>query len=154
MGNYMEGSATVTADNWKGVHPDDAMKLELCKVSTRWTEGLTELKHEQTAEAAYETVLSKAGCSLHRDAIDTRIVNEVRNGTGKLINTQTEVGGWPELQSTNNTLDSDDDGIPDEWENTFGLNPVDPLDAKAITLVTGFTNIEVYMRHLVRDLYD
>ena len=154
VGNYMEGSATVTADNWKGVHPDDAMKLDQCKVSTRWTEGLTALKHEQTAEAAYETVLSKAGCSLHRDAIDIRIVNDVRNGTGKLINTQTEVGGWPELQSTNAPLDSDDDGIPDEWENTFGLNPIDPLDAKAITLVTGFTNIEVYMRHLVRDLYD
>ena len=152
--NYMAGSVTVTNDNWKGVHPDEALKLELCKASTRWTEGLTTLKNEQTAEAAYETVLSKAGCSLHRDAIDTRIVNDVRNGTGQLINTQAEVGGWPELQSAEKPDDIDYDGIPDEWETLFGLSPSDPLDARNSTLVTGFTNIEVYMRHLVRNLYD
>ena len=78
----------------------------------------------------------------------------MRNGTGKLINTQTEVGGWPELQSADAPDDTDYDGIPDEWESQFGLNPNDPLDARDITLVTGFTNIEVYMRHLVRNLYD
>ena len=153
-GNYMAGSATVTTDNWKGVYPDESTKLEQCKASARWTDGLTALLSEQTAETAYETVLSKAGCSLHRDAIDTRIVGEVRNGTGKLINTQSEVGGWPELQSAESPLDTDYDGIPDEWETKYGLDPTNSLDARTITLVTGFTNIEVYMRHLVRNLYD
>ena len=152
--NYMVGSTTVTNDNWLGVYPDEPTKLSQCKASTRWTEGLTALKHEQTAVAAYETVLSKAGCSLHRDAIDTRIVNEVRNGTGHLINTQSEVGGWPELQTADKPTDTDYDGIPDEWETQFGLNPNDPLDARTTTLVTGYSNIEVYMRHLVRNLYD
>lgn len=152
--NYMAGSAAVTADNWKGVHPDESSKLEQCKASKRWTDGLTALVSEQTAQAAYETVLSKAGCSLHRDAVDTRIVKDVRNGTGKLINTQSEVGGWPELQSADAPVDTDYDGISDEWESQFGLNSNDPLDARDITLVTGFTNIEVYMRHLVRNLYD
>ena len=150
----MAESNTVTTDNWKGVHPDESSKLAECKASTRWTDGLTALQNEQTAVAAYETVLAKAGCSLHRDAVDTRIVNDVRNGTGTLINTQSEVGGWPELQSANTPLDTDYDGIPDEWETQFGLNPNDPIDAGAITLVSGYTNIEVYMRHLVRNLYD
>ena len=149
-GNYMSGSAEVTADNWKG----STQTGNNVKASSRWTDGLTALKNEQTAEAAYETVLAKAGCSLHRDVIDTRIVSDVREGTGKLINTQSEVGGWPELQTADKPTDTDYDGIPDEWETQFGLNPNDPLDARAITLVTGFTNLEVYVRHLVRNLYD
>lgn len=149
-GNYMFGSAEVTADNWKG----STQTGSNVKASARWTDGLTVLANEQTAEAAYETVLAKAGCSLHRDVIDTRIINDVREGTGKLINTQSEVGGWPELQTADKPTDTDYDGIPDEWETQFGLDPKDPLDARAITLVTGFTNLEVYVRYLVRNLYD
>ena len=152
-GNYVYGSSTVTNDNWQGVDPDESSKKEQCKATSRWTEGLTALKNEQTADAAYETVLSKVGCSLHRDAVDTRIINDVKNGTGSLINTQTQVGGWPELQAADKPQDTDYDGIPDAWETKFGLNPNDMLDAKAITLVTGFTNLEVYMRHIVADLY-
>ena len=149
-GNYMFGSVEVTADNWKG----STQTGSNVQASSRWTDGMTALKNEQTAEAAYETVLAKAGCSLHRDVIDTRIVSDVREGTGKLINTQSEVGGWPDLQTADKPTDTDYDGIPDEWESQFGLNPNDPLDARAITLVTGFTNLEVYVRHLVRNLYD
>ena len=149
-GNKMTSSADVTSDNWKG----STKSKSVAGTDTRWTDGLTALKNEQTAEAAYETVLTKAGCSLHRDALDARIVNDVRNGTGKLINTQSEAGGWPELQAEDKPKDTDYDGIPDEWETEFGLNPNDPLDAKNITLVTGFTNLEVYVRHLVRNLYD
>ena len=108
-------------------------------------------------------MLAKAGCSLHRDAVDSRIVEEVRNGnftyTGSngsrngLIDTQSDVGGWPELQPAERPLDTDYDGIPDEWENQFGLNPADPNDARTVTLVTGHTNLDVYLCHLVRNLY-
>ena len=163
IGNYMSGSTEVTADNWKGVHPDESSKLAQCKASARWTNGLTALKNEQTAEEAYETVLAKAGCSLVRDAVDMRIVDEVRKGTytykgsngstNGLIDTQSDVGGWPELNSAARPVDSDYDGIPDEWEEQFGLNPKDPNDARAITLVTGHTNLDVYMCYLVRNLY-
>ena len=149
-GNYMYGDANVTADNWQG----STQKGSNVKSATRWTDGLTALKNEQTAEQAYETVLAKAGCSLQRDIIDTRIINDVRNGTGSLINTQSQVGGWPELQSGTRETDSDYDGIPDAWETEFKLDPNDPLDARATTFVTGYTNLEVYLRHLVRNLYD
>ena len=162
-GNYVYGSTTVTNDNWQGVDPDESNKKDLCKASTRWTEGLTALKNEQTAAEAYETVLAKSGCSLSRDAVDTRIVKEVRNGnytyTGSngskngLIDTQSDVGGWPELKTAEKPLDTDYDGIPDEWETTFGLDPKDPNDARTTTLVTGHTNLDVYFCHLVRNLY-
>ena len=148
-GNYMSGSSDVTADNWKG----STKSKSTSGVDSRWTDGMTSLTNEQTAEQAYETVLAKAGCSLVRDAIDTRIVSEVRNATGKLINTQSEVGGWPELNSAAKPTDTDYDGIPDEWETAFGLNPNDAMDARATTLVTGHTNIDVYMCYLVRNLY-
>ena len=157
--NYMSGSAEVTADNWKG----STQTGTNVKSTTRWTDGLTLLKHQQTAEKAYETVLAKAGCSLSRDAVDTRIVKEVREGsytyTGSngskngLIDTQGDVGGWPELKTAERPQDTDRDFIPDAWETQFGLNPNDPEDARKITLVSGHTNLDVYFCHLVRNLY-
>lgn len=162
-GNYMYGSDKVTNDNWQGVYPDDPSKKELCKASARWTDRMTALLNEQTAQDAYETVLAKAGCSLVRDDVDKRIVEEVREGTftyrgsngssNGLIDTQGDVGGWPTLKAAKQALDTDYDGIPDEWETQFGLNPNDPNDARAITLVTGHTNLDVYMCYLVRNLY-
>lgn len=161
-GNIMFGSTEVTADNWQGVYPDESSKLSQCKASSRWT-GITALKNEQTAEAAYETVLAKAGCSLSRDAVDTRIVSEVRDGKytysgsneskNGLIDTQSDVGGWPELNAATRLADSDYDGIPDDWEIEFGLDPENIEDAREITLVSGHTNLDVYMCHLVRNLY-
>ena len=157
-GNYMYGSEAVTRDNWEG----STVKTEAVKASSRWT-GITALKNEQTAEDAYETVLAKAGCSFSRDVVDTRIVNEVRNGnytfkgsngsTNGLIDTQSDVGGWPELKTAEKPMDTDYDGIPDEWETQFGLNPNDPNDAREITLVSGHTNLDVYLCYLVRNLY-
>lgn len=149
VGNTMTSSTEVTGDNWKG----STKTKSVAGTDKRWTEGLTALESEQSAEAAYSTVLAKAGCSLHRDAVDARICKDVADGTGALINTQTQVGGWPELETQTKQTDADFDGIPDAWETQFGLDPKDPTDAHTITMVTGYTNLEVYMRHLVRDLY-
>jgi hypothetical protein len=85
--------------------------------------------------------------------VDERIVNDVRNGTGKIINTPSEVGGWPELQTAERLQDTDADGIPDEWETQYGLDPTKTLDAQKATLVDGMSNLEVYLCHLVRNLY-
>ena len=159
-GNYMEGSLEVTNDNWKG----STQTGSNVKAAARHTDGLTRLDHEQSAEEAYETVLAKAGCSFVRDAVDVRIIDEVRKGSytyngsngssNGLIDTQSDVKGWPELRKGDKPTDTDYDGIPDSWETQFGLDPNNPLDARTITLVTGYTNLEVYMRHLVRNLYD
>lgn len=147
-GNFMFNDPNVTADNWKGSTQNGSN----VKASARWTEGLTRLNNEQTAEQAYETVLAKAGCSLHRDVVDDRIVSEVRNGTGKLIDGQSEVGGWPDY-SGEKELDSDYDGIPDAWEKAHGLDPYTYSDSGKQTLVAGYTNLEAYLNSLVQDLF-
>lgn len=158
-GNYMYGSEPVTADNWQGA----TVQTAAVHAATRWTDGLTALTTEQTTEEAFETVLAKAGCSLRRDAIDSRIADEVRNGTytykgsngstGGLIDSQSDVGGWIGYASETAPADTDFDGIPDEWETAHGLNPKSRSDAKAQTLVKGHTNLEVYLNSLVSDLY-
>lgn len=155
-GNYMYGSTAVTNDNWSG----STVKTDAVKASSRWE--LTQNITLQTAEEAFEKTLAKGGCSLKRDAIDARIVNEVRNGsssckgsngsTNGLIDSQTDAGGWPTYSGTKGA-DSDMDGIPDEWETAHGLNPASSSDGKTKTLVTGHTNLEVYICDLVKDLY-
>ena len=50
-------------------------------------------------------VLANAGARpADRDAVDIRIVNDVRNGQGRIIDSQDEVGGWPNLAQNHRTL--------------------------------------------------
>ena len=160
-GNYMYGSSDVTADNWQG----STVKTATVKADTRWTEGLTRLTNEQSAEAAYETVLTKAGCSLHRDAVDNRIVNEVREGkytykgsngsTNGFIDSPSDVGGYPNISEVHRAedFDTDRDGIPDAWEDEHGLDKSKSADGKEYTLDKQYTNLEVYLNSLVQDLF-
>jgi len=55
-----------------------------------------------------------------------------------------QVGGWPEYQSAPPPVDTDHDGIPDEWEINSGLNPKDPSDANQDADGDGYTNIEEF----------
>jgi len=160
-GNYMYGDANVTADNWKG----STQTGSNVKADARWTENLSALENEQSAQAAYETVLAKAGCSLHRDAIDTRIANEVREGnytytgsngsTKGLIDSPADVGGYPNIEEIHRAedYDSDRDGMPDAWEKANGLDHKKSADSKEYTLDKNYTNLEVYLNSLVQDLY-
>ena len=105
----------------------------------------------QSAAKAYDAVLANAGAVLpRRDAADARIVNDARNGTGRLINSQKEVGGFPVLASTEAAVDSDHDGIPDWWEKANGLDPNDPSDAQKIA-PNGYTYLENYLNSIVPD---
>ena len=157
--NYMHGYADVTADNWKGSTKTGSN----VKAAQRWTDGLTLLDAEQTAEQAYETVLTKAGCSLHRDVIDTRIVGEVREGkytyngsngsTKGLIDSPSDVGGYPDLNPGTTPTDTDRDGMPDAWEDANGLDKNSAEDCKLYTLDQNYTNLEVYLNSLVQNLF-
>ncbi|HEX8145161.1 MAG TPA: pectinesterase family protein [Pyrinomonadaceae bacterium] len=117
---------------------------------TKRQPGRFEFAQVQTdaAATAYERVLTTAGHSLSRDAVDTRIVAEVRSEGGRHINSQNDVGGWPTLNSTAAPLDTDGDGIPDEWESNHGLNMADPNDGRAITS-SGYSNLERYLNDIV-----
>ena len=80
-----------------------------------------------------------------RDAIDTRIVNDVINGTGKIIDDPSEVGGWLTIPPATPCADSDHDGMLDPWEQKYGFNPADPLDGSKDADGDGYTNIEEFL---------
>ena len=52
--------------------------------------------HTETAPVAYKQILAQAS-SHQRDAVDERIIADIRNGTGRVIDSQEQVGGWPRL---------------------------------------------------------
>lgn len=123
------------------------------------------------AKKAYDFVLKNAGATLPiRDAVDTRIVRTVKTGIPEyvkglnpdsfyqfkhrrlpqdsykkgIITDIAQVGGYPAYNGTP-YLDSDKDGMPDKWEEKYGLNPNDPSDANEDKNKDGYTNIEDYI---------
>jgi hypothetical protein len=150
-GNILEGIEIISKDNRKGVkadHPDSVFALHPFQV---------EPINEQPATESFEQVLKNAGASYRRDAIDARIVEEAKSGNstfGKnkngIIDSQKDVGGWPELKSLPVPADADQDGMPDEWERSNKLNPNDANDASTNALSKAYTNIEVYINSLTQ----
>ncbi|MBQ7420893.1 MAG: polysaccharide lyase [Prevotella sp.] len=61
-----------------------------------------------------------------------------------IITDPRQMGGYPEYHGTP-YVDSDGDGMPDEWEIANGLNPNDPSDANGDVNGDGYTNIEKYI---------
>ena len=105
----------------------------------------------QSAGDAYEHVLQNVGATLPvRDSVDQRVIEMVRTGKvtyeeGKGIITNIEqVGGYPEYKGERYT-DSDQDGMPDDWEKKYGLNPKDPSDASTDSNQDGYTHIEDFL---------
>ena len=103
--------------------------------------------HTQEPEVAYEHVLNHVGSSLFRDAVDERIIADVRNQTGVIIGHEDDVGGFPELARDTAPVDTDRDGMPDAWELANGLDPNDPEDRNVRT-AAGYTNLEIYLNEL------
>tara|TARA_R110000868_G_scaffold83515_4_gene235690 strand:- start:4205 stop:5545 length:1341 start_codon:yes stop_codon:yes gene_type:complete len=132
---------------------------DLVKIRDYWTEkNIADYKqskpfetgHVKTEDAliAYQRVLKEGGAILpKRDAVDSRIVNNVKNRTGKIIASQDTVGGWPELKSTPPPTDSDKDGMPDAWEKKNKLNPIDASDRNLIGK-DGYTMLEIYLNSI------
>ncbi len=104
-----------------------------------------------TAPEALEYVLAFGGASLPvRDEVDQYLIDEV-SSYGKLGSTggvTTEKAlphkGTGKLFGGYKPLDSDGDGIPDEWEIANGLDPKNAKDAAAIA-ANGYANIENYV---------
>jgi hypothetical protein len=155
-GNFVFGNPTVSADNWNGGVDFDSGVTKAMAQKTSPFEAVAIPVH--TAEQAYAAVLSYVGSSLKRDAIDTRIINEVRNGTTTfngsisglpgIIDKQGDVGGWPTLVQTAVLLDTDGDGMPDDWEKAKKLDHT-KANASGRDLSTAYDNIEVYINSIV-----
>lgn len=157
-GNVVEGNNKVSGDNWDG-GVQTKISFEKIKLDAPWPSMAIQ---QQTAEEAYKLVLEQAGAILpKRDPVDYRIIEETRGGfatyegntykkedessvvskaTG-IIDSQQDVGGWPEMKSLPAPTDSDHDGMPDKWEKENGLNPEDPSDRNKVG-EDGYTMLE------------
>ena len=159
-GNRVEGATEVLTDNWRGAVIKGEHTRAEAEQRQRFVMSGGDFKAE-AADKALRAVLEKAGASLYRDAVDQRILEETRRGTttyvgsrsgGKgLIDSQNDVGGWPELAQQTPATDSDRDGMPDAWEEVHGLNPHDAADASQSASASGYTHIECYLNSLVNE---
>ena len=105
-----------------------------------------------TPEVAYEKVLKHAGAVLpRRDPLDDRIISEVRSGLTTfgdgIISSQAAVGGWPELRSAVAPVDTDADGMPDDWERRYHPRGKLSWDSASDADADGYTNIEEYLNN-------
>jgi len=171
-GNIMEGNDKVTANNWDGgvqveSLPNTGEYTDLIRAEKPLPmPAITILPTKE----AYSYVLDNAGATLpKRDPVDARIVQQVRTGkiTYTEINTDgiyqfehrklpkdsyklgiitdpNQVGGYPEYKGTP-YKDDDKDGMPNDWEVRYGLNPNDAKDAMLDLTGDGYSNIEKYI---------
>lgn len=180
-GNYVTAAGASAANyDWKGVVYDSGIPTvngERCMNDNKnyYGEGAGYVKIKldepidagevttHNAEIAYLKVMQYAGASLSRDSHDERYMSETQNGTAEymgsvtktkgIIDSQNDVGGWPTLNSGTAPLDSDKDGMPNDWETANGLNP-NSNDANKYTIdpYKYYTNLEVYINSLVQDI--
>jgi hypothetical protein len=124
-----------------------------------------------TADMTFERVCASAGASLVRDAVDIRAssdavagkatITDGGNGSkGGLIDTQSAAGGWPVYEASAEQIarvkDTDGDGMPDWFEDMFGLKKSEALDGNLKTLDSygRYTNLEMYLHYLVKDIVE
>jgi pectate lyase len=169
-GNAIEGFPVISKDNWSGgIQGEFSESDNIRELISPAFENIV----IDSPEMAYKKVLQYSGAILpKRDVVDERVIFETKTGTATfsgrtyslehklstdiitgIIDSQTEVGGWPELKSLTPPIDSDNDGIPDIWEIENGLDPLNADDRNHLA-ESGYTFLEEYLNSLVTCLYD
>jgi len=165
-GNVIEGNPEITKDNWtegvfgqmKAYNLTDKDKNSI-KINQPHDIQSNVITH--SAKEAYEKILQIGGASLVRDAVDLHVLEDVKNGsftykgskgsTNGIIDSQKDVGGFPNLNPGKPLPDSDNDGMPDEWEIKHQLNPK-VANANGRDLDKNYDNIEVYFNDIVKKI--
>ena len=170
-GNVNAKYSEVTSDNWTYGMYNQISNSSVDNTFTETTRDTMRIERPiaygyvttHTAQKAYEMVTRYAGASLHRDSHDLYITEDVKTGTAKysgagqegkgFINSQDDAGGWPELVSAEAPADTDGDGMPDEWETRYGLDPNNAADGSVCSLDEKgyYTNLEIYCNSLVEN---
>jgi len=138
--NYQDSSSF--PGNWKKVRITTENDInDLRSITPVVNDGVTLV----SASVLEQNILSDVGATLpKRDNVDERIINEVKTGAGRIIDSQSEVGGWPVLASTPAPTDTDNDGMPDIWEVQNGFRPT-IADGTGDADGDGYTNVEEYL---------
>jgi len=146
--NIIEGYPGYTEDNWRGaVDFEEGTSMEKNRSYTAFENGGYVVRDP---EQIYEEVLANVGViAPGRDKVEERIIREVRTGKTTygdgIIDRVDQTEGWPELKSIPAPKDTDNDGMPDEWEKQYGLDPENPTDGSEDRDGDGYTNLEQYL---------
>ncbi|MDT8303065.1 MAG: hypothetical protein RQ760_16410, partial [Sedimentisphaerales bacterium] len=139
---FPEGNPKIFVKDNIGPHRPDTNMDDWAIVGFRWgEEGIAPEKNRSLTKfdtppvtstspiEARNIVLAQAGAiAPQRDAVDLRIVNDVKNRTGSIIDSPEDVGGYPQLAGGTPPADTDHDGMPDDWELNNGLDTQDASD--------------------------
>ena len=169
-GNKMEGNKSVTKDNWQAVDNQTGFELkDMQSAKTVYPSKFHPASNAfdydvyktpvERADKAYKRVLAKAG-TVRRDAVERRVVDEVKNGTAHYRGTQGSAGfidspadaeGWPVYVQVAPVVDNDHDGMDDAWELKNGLDPNNPDDRNKVLSKECYTALEVYLNGLMNE---
>lgn len=178
-GNIHTKYQDITSDNSKGIYwhdhntntPPDASRMLASVQDIQGPSSEDVFTTTHAAADAFDKVLAFGGASLARDAVDQRACNDAKSGTATfkdggngskngIIDTQSVVGGWPAYEASAEELarvkDTDGDGMPDWFEDMFGLKKADASDGNSMTLDSygRYTNLEMYLHYLVKDIVE
>jgi len=105
------------------------------------------------AEDAYRKIVAGAGCSLHRDAVDTRLIADLTSLAlkGRIIHDEATVHGIGTVKGGPAPVSSVSDGLSDQWKIAHGLDPKDPKIAHGDYNRDGYNNLEDYLNELAGD---
>lgn len=151
-GNVGPSCPAGCADDWSLMAAGSADELRAAsrlRTPSRVVLPALEAFDRVVAEAGASYRLDEAGDRVpRRDAVDRRLVRELLDGTGRIIDDPAAVGGWPELDPGVPVPDADLDGMPDPWERMHGLDPNDASDARANPDGDLYSNVEEYLFEL------
>jgi hypothetical protein len=155
-GNVIEGKDHVNMDNWSAYVGPEETKAQIRLAKSPFESNVK----THSAKEACESVLADVGATKpQRDAVDERVLKDVQarshtytGSKGKLpgiIDSSKDAGGWPKYAAGTPPKDTDHDGMPDDWEQTHGLNANNPRDAHEYRR-DGYTHLEHYLNELAQ----
>jgi hypothetical protein len=171
-GNIMEGF-DYEENNWKAFFNGPELEKVVREDKSLFEPYVT----TQSAGEAFVNVLADVGATLPKqDIVDKRVIEEARTGTTHYIGTKgptfnppgknfagiidepTDVQDakgssnfpWPEYRTYDVPVDTDHDGMPDDWEKQHGLDPNDLSDGPKVA-ADGYTNLELYLNSIPQE---
>jgi hypothetical protein len=130
-------------------YPDFFVEFMVNQAPSEWQSGYSEIR---SINSVADYVLNNAGARVPiLDPVDERIINETKNYAGDFVDSPSDVGGYPTQYQGDVPKDNDEDGIPDKWEISYGLNPDSNNDSEEYSLSSYYTNLEMYLNELAGD---
>ena len=107
----MDNNSPISYEDWKASYVS----------SSRFTTSDAAFQYntisQQKAEKAFDLVLKYAGASLSRDDVDTRVANDVKNGTGDIIDYTSPLIEAMLIQASSQLMETSIPLLPDPGAN-------------------------------------